>query len=379
MIPTSFIPLVQASLAYPQSIRGRNVMGVDYRNLISSPSTCFAVSDLTTFLHNERRTIPPTSSPTMAGARRSARQAAKSNSSPGSSQGKPAPSAGSKRKADSKNAPKAKRGKKGDDKEQTTIEASMPVEGNNGANEDVAMEDVTESKPAEASDRVDEVAKREEEIRDQEDMRDEQNDESNAEKKEPETNGSTNNKTEEKPGKNGFDAIMNQDTEDKNVTAEGTGSKVPAAENAVEDSSEREEATPSNILEKGIIYFFFRGRVGINEPSDVNDIARSYIILRPMPHGAKLGEGPIGDVGNVRMLSLPKKVLPVSPKDRFMTFVEKANVSLEDGMCSLKQISSLYDHHLSRKPCYGSRVIFKAHAAVTIPIIVEKTIQKRQR
>lgn len=76
--------------------------------------------------------------------------------------------------------------------------------------------------------------------------------------------------------------------------------------------------------------FLFRGRVGINEPSDVNEIARSYIVLRPMPHGAKLGEGPIGDTGNVRMLSLPKKVLPVSPKDRFMTFVEKANASLED-------------------------------------------------
>lgn len=76
--------------------------------------------------------------------------------------------------------------------------------------------------------------------------------------------------------------------------------------------------------------FFFRGRVGINEPSDVNEIARSYIILRPIPHGAKIGDGPIGDVNNIRMLSLPKKVLPVSPKDRFMTFVEKTRASMED-------------------------------------------------
>ena len=76
--------------------------------------------------------------------------------------------------------------------------------------------------------------------------------------------------------------------------------------------------------------FFFRGRVGINEPSDVSSIARSYIVLRPIPQGAKLGDGPIGDTNNVRMLSLPKKVLPVSPKDRFMTFVAKANSTMEE-------------------------------------------------
>ena len=123
--------------------------------------------------------------------------------------------------------------------------------------------------------------------------------------------------------------------EDKNVTEEGTGSKVSKDDNAVEDSSKREEAMPSSILEKGIIYFFFRGRVGINEPSDVSDIARSYIVLRPLPHGAKLGEGPIGDAGTNRMLALPKKVLPISQKDRFMTFVEKANSSMDDIKMSL--------------------------------------------
>lgn len=99
---------------------------------------------------------------------------------------------------------------------------------------------------------------------------------------------------------------------------------------AVEKSAEREKTTPSSILEKGIIYFFFRGRVGIDEPSDVNDIARSYIVLRPIPHGAKLGDGPMGDNGNNRVLALPKKVLPTGPKDRFMVFVDKAKSTIED-------------------------------------------------
>ena len=100
-------------------------------------------------------------------------------------------------------------------------------------------------------------------------------------------------------------------------------------DNAV-DPSEREDETPSSILEKGIIYFFFRGRVGIDEPKDVGDIARSYMVMRPLPHGAKLGQGTIGDDGNCRLLALPKKVLPVSGRDRFMTFVEAAQTSFAD-------------------------------------------------
>ncbi|CAF9907176.1 hypothetical protein IMSHALPRED_005460 [Imshaugia aleurites] len=272
----------------------------------------------------------------MAGTRRSTRQAAaKSNSSESPPQSKPAAAAGTKRKAESEASAKGTRGKKGAKKEQTTIEASMPSDDKNGdSKEDVEMKDEQEAKPAESSNGntgADEVAQREEEVRDQELMGEGGKEEPSVEKKEPETNGDVKENGEE-PKKNGFDALMDHTgkDEDKNVTEEGTGSKVSKAENAVEDSSKREEATPSSILEKGIIYFFFRGRVGVNEPSDVNDIARSYIVLRPLPHGAKLGDGPIGDAGNNRMLALPKKVLPVSPKDRFMTFVEKANISMDD-------------------------------------------------
>lgn len=89
------------------------------------------------------------------------------------------------------------------------------------------------------------------------------------------------------------------------------------------------EAVPSSILEKGIIYFFFRGRVGIDEPSAVNEIARSYIILRPIERDAKLGSGPIGDAGNSRLCAIPKKVLPQSGKDRWIAFVEKTSASFQ--------------------------------------------------
>lgn len=103
---------------------------------------------------------------------------------------------------------------------------------------------------------------------------------------------------------------------------------VQANGDAVE-SGERDHV-PSSILEKGIIYFFFRSRVNIDDPQDVNDIARTYIVMRPIPLDAKLGEGPIGDEGNCRLLAVPKKVLPVSGKDRFLSFVEKTKTTFAE-------------------------------------------------
>ncbi|KAI1113057.1 hypothetical protein F5Y14DRAFT_419474 [Nemania sp. NC0429] len=90
----------------------------------------------------------------------------------------------------------------------------------------------------------------------------------------------------------------------------------------------RHGAVPSSILEKGIIYFFFRGRVGIDEPGDVSEIQRSYMMLRPLEKDAKLGEGTLPDAGNARLLAVPKKVFPRSGRDRWIAFVTKTDASL---------------------------------------------------
>lgn len=87
---------------------------------------------------------------------------------------------------------------------------------------------------------------------------------------------------------------------------------------------------PSNVLEKGIIYFFTRGRVGIEDPDSVQELQRTFFVLRPLPDGAKLTDGAIQDVGNNRLIALPKKVFPKSGKDRFMAFVEKGKTSMDD-------------------------------------------------
>ncbi|KAK4454705.1 hypothetical protein QBC34DRAFT_392413 [Podospora aff. communis PSN243] len=92
--------------------------------------------------------------------------------------------------------------------------------------------------------------------------------------------------------------------------------------------SKEDETVPSSILEKGIIYFFIRGRVTVgDEPSSVDEIARSFILLRPIAKDAKLGSGTIGDAGNSRLLAVPKKVFPTSGKERWIAFVEKSGAS----------------------------------------------------
>jgi hypothetical protein len=96
-----------------------------------------------------------------------------------------------------------------------------------------------------------------------------------------------------------------------------------------EQPDARGGAVPSNILEKGLVYFFFRGRVETNEPSSVDEIQRSYMILRPLDKEAKLGEGTIQDAGNTRLIAVPKKVFPRSGRDRWIAFVEKSHASFE--------------------------------------------------
>ncbi len=91
----------------------------------------------------------------------------------------------------------------------------------------------------------------------------------------------------------------------------------------------RNGTTPSSILEKGVVYFFFRGRVNTDEPKGLEDIARSYIILRPIPKDAQLGTGPIGDSSNSRLCVLPKKTLPQTGRDRWIAFVEKGGTSFD--------------------------------------------------
>jgi hypothetical protein len=112
--------------------------------------------------------------------------------------------------------------------------------------------------------------------------------------------------------------------QDDDVGAEGNSPETKqgptAAENtndenqteAVQESSQREKNLPSSILEKGVIYFFTRNRVSVEEAESVGDLQRTYFVLRPLPLAAKLGEGVLPDLKNNRLFALPKKVFPKS-------------------------------------------------------------------
>ncbi|UPX09753.1 Uroporphyrinogen-III synthase [Ascochyta rabiei] len=127
----------------------------------------------------------------------------------------------------------------------------------------------------------------------------------------------------------GQDAVSKTDGSTNNKAEDATNTEVNG-DGAIEESSQREKKMPSNILEKGVIYFFTRNRVSVDEAESVGDLQRTFFVLRPLLTGAKLGDGAVQDLKNNRLFALPKKVFPKSHNDRFMAFVEKANTSIQD-------------------------------------------------
>jgi hypothetical protein len=134
---------------------------------------------------------------------------------------------------------------------------------------------------------------------------------------------------------------------------------------------------PSNIQEKGIIYFFTRGRVGIDDPQSVQDLQRSYFVLRPLPTGAKLGDGAIEDAKNNRLFALPKKVFPRGPNDKFMVFVERAKASMEELKKDFFQVSEKEVTATGNQPSHpitpSARVSTQSPPLVLAPNLISPT------
>jgi len=100
---------------------------------------------------------------------------------------------------------------------------------------------------------------------------------------------------------------------------------------AVSVSASREQKVEdSPIVEKGLVYFFLRGKVDVEHPESMDEVKRSYIILRPLPQGAKLVDGKLEDAGENRLIVIPKKRLPKKGYERFLTFVEEPSATLQE-------------------------------------------------
>lgn len=261
--------------------------------------------------------------------------------------------AGTKRKAESGSSPSTKRGKKGSPKTQKTLEETMPDVVDNDDSKDVEMPDsqaddvkeptkddkATEEKPKDVHMNGTEGSGIKDPAKDKESTEAKPNGDTEAGAEKPKDD------EEQPPASEKVDEPKPETKEESKEQSNGEvkekPEKVPAEEavtketgktdtssGAIERSSD--EKQPSNIIEKGIIYFFTRARVGVEDPDSVQDLARTYMVLRPLPADAKLGEGAIQDLKNNRLLALPKKVLPKSHQDRFMTFVEKSGTTMED-------------------------------------------------
>ena len=65
------------------------------------------------------------------------------------------------------------------------------------------------------------------------------------------------------------------------------------------------------ILEAGVFSLFIRGRVGTDasdEVDDINSVARSYILLRPMARTKQPVKKTLAGENSARVLILPKKM-----------------------------------------------------------------------
>lgn len=115
------------------------------------------------------------------------------------------------------------------------------------------------------------------------------------------------------------------------VSVETPSGQKDSTEAGVRKSEERENVVASNILEKGFIYFFFRPRVNVENPHSIGDVARSFFVLRPTALGAEFDndQGPVDKGAKCRLMMLPKKKFPSSSKERDMGFVEKSGQSMQ--------------------------------------------------
>ncbi|KAE8350716.1 esterase-like activity of phytase-domain-containing protein [Aspergillus coremiiformis] len=256
----------------------------------------------------------------MAATRTSTRQAAQKakeaiSGGPGT---KSKGGAGAKRKEAAHKGPEPKRSKKEDQK--PVREAESQVEAEERVEE--KKEEPIEQQREEENGKLDDTqAGRQKE---------EPNEEQAAGAEEKQTEGDVEEKKEEPEREE--NEPRGPDAEQEKTADEQEKPTAHGDELGVPKSPEREATVPSNILEKGLIYFFYRARVNVAEPHSVADVARSFIVLRPTPLGAALdqAQGSLEAGAKCRLMLLPKKKFPTSGRERDMGFVEKAGQTMKE-------------------------------------------------
>ncbi|OGM39280.1 BTB domain transcription factor [Aspergillus bombycis] len=255
--------------------------------------------------------------------------------------------AGAKRKEAAHKGPEPKRSKKDDqkpalDEDQKVEERKEDVEGQVKEKKEEPVQQGAEGEkvqPVEEQAEGEKVQQNEEQAEGEKGQQNEERAESK--KEEPEQEQAVGAKEEQKEEQveeskeeqgNDKEEPLKSNTDQDKPADEQQKPAADGVESEVQKSQEREEAVPSNILEKGVIYFFYRPRVNVSEPHSVEDVARSFIVLRPTPLGASLDQtqGSLEAGAKCRLLLLPKKKFPTSGRERYMGFVEKTGQTMKE-------------------------------------------------
>lgn len=111
---------------------------------------------------------------------------------------------------------------------------------------------------------------------------------------------------------------------------EGVGTMIIADTEGPE--YKREAVGEFKVLEKGDVFFFYRHRVHGTGAHGIQDVARSFIVLRPTSPwtASEVKHSSFVPGATFRLLVVPKKVLPKSGGVKEMAFVEKAQVTLKE-------------------------------------------------
>jgi hypothetical protein len=119
-------------------------------------------------------------------------------------------------------------------------------------------------------------------------------------------------------------------TEDGDIDVPDIDNQTPSGVTVSNDRKETDKASP--IIEKGIVSFFLRGKDEVDQPEAMEEVKRLYMVLRPLPDGAKLVDGKIPDGKNARLIVIPKKkpLAKVKGYERFLSSMEIPNAKLEE-------------------------------------------------
>lgn len=101
------------------------------------------------------------------------------------------------------------------------------------------------------------------------------------------------------------------------------------------------DASDHKVLQTGIVRFYTRGRMNIENPTEADEVARLYMVLDRALPASPHHPRPSLQGDDCCMLLIPKKTLPQKPGDRRMAFVDAPQTSL----VALEKTLSFSDEH----------------------------------